>query len=242
MTAKLASRELDQPTEFDQPTETDQSDAHRIAAVEVARHGALIRADAMRILGPTGLATALEDREWVEPWSGVVVPAHREHDPHTRAAAALLRAGSASVLSGTTAAAMHGCTAAESATIEVTVPYDRQMRPLPGLSVRQAWIQEYEVLELDGLRAHALDVAITELLCTGPQRVALACLEQALAGLPASRVDHFRALIGTRIARRRDRRGTRRAVALLDLAWANPPHASATEPGCVRASSSTTPS
>jgi hypothetical protein len=171
------------------------------------------------MFGSEELATLLEDRDWVELWPGVVVPEPRVRDPLTRAAAALLRAGPGAVLSGPTAAAMHGCTAAAGPTTHVTAPYDRQLRSLPELCVRQAWIRESEVIELDGLRVHTLDVALAELLCTGPQRLALACLEQALGRFETSRAEHFRALVRERISRRRDRRGTRQAIGLLDLAW-----------------------
>lgn len=198
---------------------------------DVPLHGALSRVHAERLLGEDGLESALDERTWVELWPGVVVPAHRSEDPLTCAAAALLRSGRYSVLSGSTAAAMHGCTAAADPVIHVTVPYDRQARSSPGLVVHQSWIRECDVLELDGLRVHALDVAVTELLCTGPQRRALACLEQALDQLGAGRSEHFRALIAERIARRRDRRGTRRGSALLDLAWADPSDAPARQIG-----------
>lgn len=164
----------------------------------------------------------LEAGDWVELWPGVVVPTPRQRDPVTRAAAALLRAGPGAVLSGATAAAMHGCTAAAGTVTRVTVPYDRQVRSSAGLSVRQAWIRESDVVELAGLRVFALDVALTELLCTGPQRIALACLEQALGRLDERSAEHFRGLVRERIARRRDRRGTRQAVGLLELAWPGP--------------------
>lgn len=169
----------------------------------------------------------------MQPWPGVVVPARRARDPLTRAGAALLRAGPHAVLSGATAVAMHGCTAAESRTLEVTIPYDRQLRSSPGLSVRQARVREPDVQLLDGLRVFALDVALTELLCTGPQRVALACLEQALAQLTSEggETERFRRLVAERLSRRVDRRGTRRAAGLLELAWSGPPPAPASGTG-----------
>ncbi|MER7013933.1 hypothetical protein ABT324_21145 [Saccharopolyspora sp. NPDC000359] len=185
-----------------------------------ARHGAMTWLDAERLLGPAGLAAGLADGEWVRPWHGVVVPAARAHDPRTRAAAALLRAGPHSVLSGPTAVAMHGCGPVDEV-VDVTIPYDRELRSQPDLAVHQAWVRECDVVELDGLRTQALDFAITELLCTGDQRQALDCLEQALGRL-GEQAERFRALVGERIARRRDRRGTRRASALLGLAWAKP--------------------
>ncbi|WP_460961430.1 hypothetical protein [Parasphingorhabdus pacifica] len=167
------------------------------------------------------MADMIRERYLSEPWRGVVVAGSREHDPLTRAAAALIRSGPSAVLSGPTAVAMHGCAAAEGPSVHVTVPYDRQVRALPGLVITQAWIRESDVVLLNGLRAQALDVAITELLCTGPQRVALACLEQALVDLGAAG-GRFRAMVGERLDRRVDRRGTRQGSALLGLARADP--------------------
>ncbi|MEV4645705.1 hypothetical protein [Saccharopolyspora sp. NPDC049357] len=181
-------------------------------------HGALPRHEAERLLGAADLAEALEAGEWVQPWTGVVLPAALLRDPTARAAAALLRAGDQGVISGPTAVAMHGCGPVEDA-VHVTVPYDRELRSQGDLVVHHAWFRETEVIELDGLRVQALDVALADVLCSGPQRRALDCLERALGRL-GSGAEHFRALIGERLARRRDRRGTRRAWALLELAWA----------------------
>ncbi|RRO13245.1 hypothetical protein EIL87_24155 [Saccharopolyspora rhizosphaerae] len=178
------------------------------------------RDDAERLLGRTELADSLEAGEWVQPWSGVVLPADLVRDPKARAAAALLRAGDRGVISGPTAVAMHGCGPAEDA-VHVTVPYDRDLRSQDDLVVHHAWLRESDVIELDGLRVLALDVALADVLCTGPQRRALDCLERALGRLGSS-AEHFRALVGERLTRRRDRRGTRTAFALLEIAWARP--------------------
>lgn len=144
-------------------------------------------------------------------------PGRRIHEPLTRAAAALLLAGPSAVLSGSTAVAMHGCSAAAGAPIHVTTPYDRQLRSRPGLVVHQGRIREPDVVELDGLRVYALDIALAELLCTGPRVTALACLEQALAELDSDGAEHVRGLLVERVNRRVDRRGTRRARAVLEF-------------------------
>ncbi|GAA4620202.1 hypothetical protein GCM10023108_48390 [Saccharopolyspora hordei] len=185
-----------------------------------AKHGAMTSSDAERLLGADELAEGLDRGDWARPWHGVVVPAARAHDPLTRAAAALLRAGPHAVLSGPTAVALHGCGPVDEV-VHVTVPYDRELRSQPGLAVHQGWVRECDVVELDGLRTQALDLAIAELLCTGDQRTALDCLERALGQL-GERAEHFRAVVAERVARRRDRRGTRRASSLIDLAWAKP--------------------
>lgn len=199
------------------------------------RYGALSRADAEQRFGAEVVDDLLRDRHLVQPWKGVVIAGRNERDPMARASAALIRSGPSAVLSGATAVAMHGCTAAESSTVHVTVPYDRQVRTLPGLAVCQSWIRESDVVLLHGLRVQALDVAITELLCTGPQRAALACLEQVLVDLGGAGAQ-FRAMVVERLARRIDRRGTRQASALLNLARADPRLAAEGEPDRDRSS------
>ena len=185
-----------------------------------ARHGALPRREAELLLGEDAVVEALEEGEWVQPWRGVLVPAELAAEPRTRAAAALLRADDHAVLSGATAVAVHGCGPVPG-DVHLTVPYGCELRSQDGLVVRQSWIREVDVHLLDGLRVHALDVALADLLCLGPQRRALDCLERALAAL-GDRAERFRALVGQRLDQRRDRRGTRQATELLRLAWADP--------------------
>lgn len=187
-------------------------------------HGPLARDHAERVLGPAGLVAALRKRTWVELWPGVVVPARLAEDPWARAAAALIYGGRDTVLSGFTALAMHGCVTAARDPVDVTVPYDKSVRSRAGLVVHQGWIRESQVVELDGLRTYAVDVAMADVLCTGPQRMALACTEEILAGIGPPDDQQLRAMIAERIARRVDRRGTRRAAALLELASTSPPN------------------
>ncbi len=167
----------------------------------------------------------LADPGWTEFWPGVLVPTRDRDDPRTRAAAGLLRCGPQAVLCGFTALAMHGCRSTDSARVHVLVPYDRQHRSRTGLVVHQGWVRETEVQELDGLRAQALDVALTAVLCAGEPRAALACLEDAFTLVPPEGVSRLRAAVRHRIAQRRDRRGTRQAAGLLALAWGPGSHA-----------------
>jgi hypothetical protein len=69
-----------------------------------------------------------------------------------------------------------------------------------------------------GMPVFVLDLVIADLLCTAPRRLAFACADQALAALPASRREAFRAAVDKRLVARDDRRGTRRAEVLLALA------------------------
>ncbi|QGK71358.1 hypothetical protein GIY23_19180 [Allosaccharopolyspora coralli] len=191
------------------------SAAHPCAAL----FGVLTREAVRRDSGVGAEQAMLADPAWTELWPGVLVPTRDRDDPRTRAAAGLLRCGPQSVLCGFTALAMHGCRSIDSARVHVLVPYDRQHRSRTGLVVHQGWVREAEVQELDGLRVQALDVALTDVLCAGESRAALACLEDAFTLLPPEGVSRLRAAVRHRIAQRRDRRGTRQASGLLALAW-----------------------
>ncbi|PRW62430.1 hypothetical protein [Actinopolyspora mortivallis] len=176
--------------------------------------GAATHAEACRRLGGREeLRRALSTGTLVNLWPGVVVLAEEVDDPATRARAALLRAGPEAVLSGLTALAVHGCRAALSRVTYVTVPYHRQVRRAPGLVVRQNGVREGEVVELDGLPTQVLDLALTEVLCTAEEQRAVSCLRQ-VASLPSG-TEGLWALVEQRLRVRRDRRGTRRARALL---------------------------
>lgn len=152
-----------------------------------------------------------------ELWTGVLIPPDRVLDPLTRASAALWFAGEGAVLSGPTAALAHGCTAADGQRVHVTVPYTRYLRRRPGLRMRQGQVCEEDVVELAGLRVFVLDQVIAELLRRDGDATALACLDQALAGLASPYRARFRATVGGRLARQVDRRGVARAELLLDL-------------------------
>lgn len=148
---------------------------------------------------------------------GVLVPRELLLDPDTRAAAALLAAGSRAALTGLTAAWLQGCSAAATPAVHVAVPYSRSLRTQQGLVVHQGRKLLEEVIEVRGLRAVVLEVAITELLCTDVARRALAVADQAAALFPARDRSAFCGRIADRLATRPDRRGTARAGGLLPL-------------------------
>jgi hypothetical protein len=127
--------------------------------------------------------------------------------------------GPQGVLSGQTAAALHGCTAAaDCVDIHVTVPYECRVRSRPGLILHRDRFDEADVTARMGMPVLVLDLAIADLLCTQSRRLALACADQALAALPPNQRETFRAEVDDRLVHRDDRRGTRRAEVLLALA------------------------
>jgi hypothetical protein len=88
--------------------------------------------------------------------------------------------------------------------------------------VHQGTFDIQDVLELDGLRVITLDFALAELLCTGARATALACIDQALAGLNPNNRAELMAEVDHRIQSRPDPRGCRRAAVLLGLATGLP--------------------
>lgn len=185
-------------------------------------HGAITKRKAITALGRKRVQLALHQRRLHELWPNVLVPTERMFDPATRAAAALLYAGPAGVLSGPTAAAAHGCTAADGTPVHVMTPYHRRLRSRAGLTVQQGTIRERDIVELDGLRVLTLDAAITELLCRASHRLSTACLAQAWHLLPEHRHPQFRSAIEQRLRQRLDRRGTRKAIEVLADQHASP--------------------
>ncbi|KAA9150095.1 DUF559 domain-containing protein [Amycolatopsis acidicola] len=183
-----------------------------------SRHGAAKRQDAAAALGESVLRGALKDGVLVQLWRGVIVDSRRLLEPETRAAAALFAAGRGAVLSHRTAAFLHGCTAADSVDVHVTVPYDNWVRSRPGLVIHHDRFDPADTVSRNGLPMCPLDETIAELLCTDIRWKALACLDQALAGLTKPEIGAFLANTADCISRRDDRRGTRRGESLLALA------------------------
>lgn len=181
------------------------------------RFGVARRRDVVAELGEHALRTALRDGLLVQPWRGVIMVGERTLDPVSRAAAALLVAGDDAVVSRNTAAWMLGCDAAATLDVHVTVPYESWVRSRRGLVVHHDRFAAADVEYRHGLPVLSVVATVTELLCLESRPVALACLDQALAGLATSAVDDFVARVRSRLDSRDDRRGTVRAESLLCL-------------------------
>lgn len=186
-----------------------------------ALHGAYTYKFARDALGDGGLRAAVESGELVGFGRGVLLDARRVLDLRTRCAGAQLLTGG--LIVGPTAAALHGCSAAGGFPVHVRVPYSRRNRSRGGLVVHQGdGVPDRDVTVVDGLRVLVVDLAIAELLCTAPRRMALACADQALRAVRAQDRAAFARDVGDRLARRTDRRGTRQAAAVLSLATGLP--------------------
>lgn len=180
-------------------------------------HGAHLRSDLVDRFGQTRIANAVRSGELQALWRGVLVEPARLLDPRTRAAAALLSAGPRSVLTGVTAAALHGCDAVESPLTHILLPYGCRTRSRDGLVVHHGSGFAHEVEEVDGLRVLPLDRVVADLLCQLRPQDALAVIDQALAAAGEAH-QVFRKQVAVRLEQRQDIRGTVRAAGLLDLA------------------------
>lgn len=180
-------------------------------------HGVARRRDVVDLVGESAVRAAVRDGVLVQPWRGVVVDGHRALDPITRAAAALLHCGPQAVLSHGTAAALHGCGAANPAAVHVTVPRPVRVRSGPGLTVHRGIIHPRDVTALHGLAVVELDHAVTEVLCSAQRWRALACLDQALASCGEGDDRAFAHTVGSRLTERASTRGVRVAESLLRL-------------------------
>lgn len=183
-------------------------------------HGAYTYQFARDALGDHRLRDAVETGELVGFGRGVLLDARRVLDLRTRCAGALLLTNG--VIAGSTAAALHGYSAAAAFPVHVWVPYDQRLRSRGGLVVHQAKAPFRDVTVVDGLRVLPPDLAISELLCTTTRRTALACMDQALRQTAPDDRPAFFHQVADRVATRTDRRGTRQAGIVLSLATGLP--------------------
>lgn len=161
-----------------------------------------------------GLATGV----LAQPWRGVVIHAADALNLATRAQAALIAVGPPAVLSGATSLALHGISVADEPTVHLTVPYARRVESRPGLAVHRAEFTEFDMIEIEGLPAFSLDLALADFLCDGDKRTAFAALDEAMRGLAADHCLKLRENVRDRILDRRSKRGIHRAQMLLTLA------------------------
>ncbi|AHI01342.1 hypothetical protein GCM10010174_10550 [Kutzneria viridogrisea] len=121
-------------------------------------------------------------------------------------------------LTSFTAAALHGCAAALHVPVHLHVRYDRQIRSRAGLRVHQGDYEDQDVVDVDGLPVFVPERVIAGLICDETRWRALACFDELLSRLSPVRRAAFKADVAHRVRERRDRRGTRRAELLFELA------------------------
>ncbi|MCW0214606.1 MAG: DUF559 domain-containing protein [Pseudonocardia sp.] len=180
------------------------------------RHGALPRPRAAALFGEHQVRRALESGLVTAVWAGVLVDPARTADPLTLSSAALHLAGLDGVLTGPTAAYLHGCTAAEATPIHVVVPYGHWLRSQPGLVVHNGRDVDADRMRISELPVLGLERVVSDLLCSASPPEAFAVLDQCLA--LASNAEATRKRLDERLACRVDPRGVRRAAAMLAVA------------------------
>lgn len=181
-------------------------------------HGAHTRVGLAQEIGPKAMRTAVRTGRLKAYSRDVLVDPRRATEFHCRAAAALLAAGPNAALSNHSALVVRGITAADAAPIHLLLPYPRKSRGRPNVVVHHNHLIDYDTEHVAGMRTVTLPHALTEVLCRGSRRTAIACADQALASVPRGERHVLRTAIDERIRSRRDRRGTLQATALLDLA------------------------
>jgi Protein of unknown function (DUF559) len=193
-------------------------DRRYVLSLPEGLHGAYTRPELNQLLTPQGVKAAVRHGRLASFARTVLVDPRRATEFPTRAAASLLFAGPAAVLSGHSALALHGCSAADTAPVHVLVPYHRKPSARPGVIVHHGRFEEQDVQEVGGLRVLAPDAALVDVLCRGSRRAGLACADQVLAMMPESARPGFRFRVAEKIRTRADSRGTLQALAVLDLA------------------------
>jgi len=181
-------------------------------------HGVYRRLELVAAIGRKKLRVAVQDGRLVAVHRQVLVESERIGDLKTRAAAALLYAGRDAVLTRYTAAQLYGCSAIDSAPIDILVPKSRRVYRRAGLAVHNGDFADEDIAEIDGLRMLGPDLVLAEVLCMAHRPIALACADQMMQGLPVTQREDFRARVVRRILEREDPRGRKRALELLDLA------------------------
>ena len=180
--------------------------------------GACLRSDAVRLYGRYEVRCAIRTRALHAPWPGVVMDATRAADPLTVVSAAWLAVGRDALVTGPSAAVLHGLTALPATPVHVVVPYDSRQRSRPGIVVHKGSALSDDRDERHGLPVVCLERLISDLACTASPPDALAVIDQALAVLKEEDRPTFRRRLRERLQDRTDPRGTRIGRRLVDLA------------------------
>jgi hypothetical protein len=187
-------------------------------SLDFGPQGVCLRRDALRTVGRHGVRSALRLGEAVAPWAGVLVDPTRVAEPLTLLTAAWLAVGPDALVTGPSAAYLHGLTSLPPTPVHLVVPYGHRKRDRECIVIHNGTGLEEDREERHRLPVLSLDRVIIDLLCTAWPPKALAVLDEALARLPEQARPAFRRLLRERLQERPDPRGTRIGTRLLDLA------------------------
>jgi hypothetical protein len=187
-------------------------------AIDLGPGGARLRRDVVRALGRQQVRSALEVGELLSPWPGVLVDPARATEPLTVITAAWLATGPQSVVTGPSAAYLHGLHAVAPTPVHLVLPYDVGIRRQPGIVVHNGAALDSDREMRSGLPVLRLERLVADLACTLTPPDALAVLDEAFAGIHESERPAFRRRLRERLQDRPDPRGTRIGRRLVDLA------------------------
>jgi hypothetical protein len=185
---------------------------------ENSPHRTCLRAEAIQEFGRYRVEAALADGSVLSPWRGVLVDATRAADPLTIVAAARLAVGPQAVVTGSSAAFLHGLSALPPTPVHLVVPYETSRRSRTGIVVHNGTLLDDDREERLHLPVLRLDRVLTDLACSTRPWNGLALLDEALAGLAEVDRPGMRRRLHDMIVARPDPRGTRIGTRLVDLA------------------------
>lgn len=180
--------------------------------------GACRQRAAVEAFGEQEIRTALATGEVQSPWSGVLVDPVRAADPLTVIAAARLAIGDQAVVTGPSAAYLHGLTAVPPTPVHLVLPYENRKQSRHGIVVHNGTSLDADREERRGLPVLNLERIASDLACTLPPWHALAVLDQAFASVGEMDRPALRRRLRERLQDRPDPRGTRIGRRLVDLA------------------------
>ncbi len=148
----------------------------------------------------------------------MVVDARRAAEPLTIVTAAHLAIGPYALITGPSAAFLHGLSALDPTPVHVVVPYETRKGSRPGIVVHNGVSLDDDREDRLGLPVLRLERVLADLACTTEPWRALAALDEAMARMAELDRAQFRRRIREIVAARPDPRGTRIGTRVIDLA------------------------
>ena len=189
-----------------------------MSSIDFGPSGACLRREAVQRCGAYAVRCALEVGAVQAPWPGVLVDAARAADNLTIITAAWLALDRDAVVTGPSAAFLHGLTALPPTPVHLVVPYRSRRRGRAGIVVHNGTTLADDRDARHELPVLCLERVVADLACTARPPDALAVIDQALASLPEVERAGLRRALRRRLKDRPDPRGTRIGRRLVDLA------------------------
>lgn len=180
--------------------------------------GARRQRDVVAVLGRRRVRTALEIGEALSPWPGVLVDPARATEPITLITAARLAVGTSAIVTGPSAAFLHGLVSVAPTPVHLVLPYETRVQRRPGIIVHNGTGLDEDREQRCGLPVLGLERVVSDLACTLPPPGALAVLDEAFAQVDELDRPAFRRRLRERLQLRPDPRGTVIGRRLVDLA------------------------